>query len=354
MPRTTSRLAWWAYLALCAVLALEAALRVGGYRPYRHVGYTVRAEPPGAYTGHERFGLALAPGRYTVRLGDSVRFTATHGTEGCRTVPGAPPRDTAAVGLFGCSFTYGYGVDDTATFAARLQAYWTDRSVHNHGVPGHGTAQALLRMREAFGRRPYADVVLTFSPELPPRDAMTPAWRRALAVGYRRSRPDADEALARARFPWNAGADSVALAWTPWADLYRPWPGWERSAAVYWAQGLRDAARARDADPAGASAVLLRALAEEATAAGARCWVLCLAPDPVTRAARERCAGAPLRWIDLPFDFTDPALTLQPHDHHPDAAGHAAIAAALAGALDGAAPAGAGLRPKAPLSPGAP
>ena len=50
----------------------------------------------------------------------------------------------------GCSFTYGWGLNDEETFAWKVQAalpYW---NVHNFGVDGYGTCQAYMLLKRVF------------------------------------------------------------------------------------------------------------------------------------------------------------------------------------------------------------
>ena len=74
-------------------------------------------------------------------------------------LPPAKPSDRVRVLVLGDSFAYGVGVEDDATFAARLEALDPRLEVQNAGVNGYPPGQELLLLREVgLGVQP--DVVL--------------------------------------------------------------------------------------------------------------------------------------------------------------------------------------------------
>ncbi len=67
------------------------------------------------------------------------------------------------VAVFGCSQTFGSGVEDDETFSARLGAGLPDVEVLNFGVHGYGTDQMLLRWEEEGVHYAPDVVVLAFA-----------------------------------------------------------------------------------------------------------------------------------------------------------------------------------------------
>src|SRR4030095_261544 len=112
-----------------------------GWRP--KPGISVRSVHPGSY--------------------DVMVTTNPQGLRGAR--PALRPRrpGTTRVAVFGCSQTFGSGVQDDETFRARLEASLHDVEVLNFGVHGYGTDQMLLRWeREGVDYAPDV-VVLAFA-----------------------------------------------------------------------------------------------------------------------------------------------------------------------------------------------
>lgn len=72
---------------------------------------------------------------------------------GWRVVPGADSTPGGKhLALFGCSYTFGKGLNDDQTLAARLVPHMPDHRLYNFGVSGWGTAQ-VLRLLETHDLR---------------------------------------------------------------------------------------------------------------------------------------------------------------------------------------------------------
>jgi hypothetical protein len=141
------------------------------YRPARELGY----EPiPGQ--------------RLTIKLGaaDPLVFTVTIDRDGRRVTH---PDEVSAsarkpeIWIFGCSFTFGWGVDDAETYPAVLQRAMPDFEIVNFGVGGYGTLQSLMQLeREIRAGRRAALTVLAYADFHDKRNVLTPA--RLKTVGY--------------------------------------------------------------------------------------------------------------------------------------------------------------------------
>jgi len=134
--------------SLLLVLAgAEYAARLA--TPQAHgVGLSVRSEPA-SWTDNTQpgVGYGLIADR-TVRaradLGDRQVYRATYsiGDDGARRVPGNPPSGRTAL-FVGDSFTFGQGLDDADTVAARFVALAPGWRAINLGVPGYAPNNVL-------------------------------------------------------------------------------------------------------------------------------------------------------------------------------------------------------------------
>lgn len=89
--------------------------------------------------------------------------------EGLRPTGTVPKRDGQPnVFVFGCSYTYGWFLDDEQTYAWLLQESLPESNVYNFAQPGYGTHHALLRLTEQLrlGRIPKA-CVFSYIPTMP-------------------------------------------------------------------------------------------------------------------------------------------------------------------------------------------
>jgi lysophospholipase L1-like esterase len=106
---------------------------------------------------------ARAGGRFDAPDFSSVVSTGARGFRTQPSRPGDAPR--AHVLMLGDSVVFGYGVDDAATFSARLQATHPELDIVNMGVAGYGTDQELLLLRRELAqldRSVPTTVVVTF------------------------------------------------------------------------------------------------------------------------------------------------------------------------------------------------
>jgi hypothetical protein len=185
---------------------------------------------------------------------DSYDVTVTINPQGLR---GARPAQhekapgVTRVAVFGCSQTFGSGVEDDETFSARLAAALPTVEVLNFGVHGYGTDQMLLRWEQEGAAYAPDVVVLAFAYYhldrnvtgfrffAKPRFALAPDGTLALdGVPV----PDPAE-LARngtVAPPWPLADHSVLLRWL-WdrslrgqqAELYQPeGPAWDVTRAL--------------------------------------------------------------------------------------------------------------------------
>jgi hypothetical protein len=89
---------------------------------------------------------------------------------------GTPPGDSGPVALFiGSSWTEGYGLPDDKVFTSLLQKRFPDLRIMNFGVPGYGTYQTLLLLRELIEQKHIhpAAIVYGYLPSDAERNVLT-------------------------------------------------------------------------------------------------------------------------------------------------------------------------------------
>lgn len=109
---------------------------------------------------HPRLGTAARPGTHVrPARGDQPGWTATVDPVLGRAPVVSPADDPARIGVFGDSFTYGYGVDDADVYTARVATERPDLQILDRAVPGHGHDQILDSYR-LFGPDLDLDLVV--------------------------------------------------------------------------------------------------------------------------------------------------------------------------------------------------
>ena len=110
--RVISGLKWTLIYTLATFILLEGLLWIMGHRPYHNTDYKVTSYPKNPYIADRNLGIKLNEGTYRFTLNDAVKFEATHLENGQRLIPSADIGLQDNVVFLGCSYTYGYGVND--------------------------------------------------------------------------------------------------------------------------------------------------------------------------------------------------------------------------------------------------
>ena len=144
----------WTLLSLALVIGLdlrENALRASGET----------IAPVGIWHFDSRYGYSHLPNSKGTHHFKDSRYDVTYtiDSSGARITP--TPRDPKGrIAILGCSFAFGYRVEDEACFPHRLGVLWPQWKVENWGVSGWGTAHAYLKLQNLIQRDPQPAVVL--------------------------------------------------------------------------------------------------------------------------------------------------------------------------------------------------
>ncbi len=143
------------YVLVMLLLITEVTFRSLGYSPYKHQLITDIEVNPGDkfFQRDSLLGYKHLVGEYNVTIKNKLAFTTTHGANTLRIT--SPQTDTIdltkpEIWIFGCSFTYGWSINDAETYAWRLQSQLPDYRVINWGVGGYGTIHFLYQLENAL------------------------------------------------------------------------------------------------------------------------------------------------------------------------------------------------------------
>jgi hypothetical protein len=214
-------------VVVCGAIG-EITLRLLGYRPWDPAvaGVSSVVEGPGGvlYEPDPTLGYALKPGKFSVKQ-RIVTWSATHRDDRRRTTrpDGAPPPTGEAVWIFGDSNSYGWALDDAATYSWLLQKKHPELDITNFAVGGYSTLQSLIQLEDAIkstAKRPKM-VLLAYASYHDGRNALLRGNRKAW-FNYVSRYP---------RFP-QARLDDGKLTYGMVDLEYTPWPLERQSALV--------------------------------------------------------------------------------------------------------------------------
>lgn len=106
----------------------------------------VRGQPNQVFRPDPLLGWALTPNS-TVEVPFRENVVQHIGGDGWRLVPAQSDRGPK-INLYGCSWTYGTGLADTETLAARLQSEFRSASFRSRGCGGYGTVHNYIQLRK--------------------------------------------------------------------------------------------------------------------------------------------------------------------------------------------------------------
>lgn len=319
------RLAYVAGLLLVLLLAGEVTARLMGFRPWVEPSQRITVRPGGSlYAPDSLLGYRGRPGRYDLRLQDSLDFTVTHGAEGWRE-SGATSDSLPQVWVLGCSFTHGFGVNDRETYVAHLQRHMPDYRVRNFGMDGYGTLQNWLLLRSLLrtGQKP-ALVVLGYGSFHDQRNTANRYWRKALH----------GQAVANGLlYPSIRLDDHDSLHVRHEHLKYHPLPLQHRLALMSLIEESWNRSEDYGLQSQYVTETLIRRIADASHGAGAHFVLAGVYRHVETSRVLRAFSLAGLHTVDISQDLCNPLLRILPGNGHPNAAAHGRMADSLHGFL---------------------
>lgn len=167
----------------------ESGARLRGIKPWTPDTMDMSVEPGGGfYAPHPTLGYSNLPGKFVItqhngtytwratHLDSTLRITRPLETYG----EGQPAKDE--IWIFGCSWVYGWALNDHETLPWTLQERLRDYEIVNFGAGAYGTIHSLIQFREALerGEKPRV-AVLTYAWFHNERNTYIRMWRKETA-----------------------------------------------------------------------------------------------------------------------------------------------------------------------------
>lgn len=318
------------YLAFIIPVGLELCLRILGYQPFQQVEYHIKSTPSHCLIAHPTLGFALRPGTFEVTINQGLHYTVKHGKDSLR-ISGqinTAEQTQDSIYFFGCSYTYGMGLDDSLSVPYLVNQQLPNTYVRNFGVPGYGTVQTLLQLKKLITTGEIPDVaIINYADFHDERNSLTALYRRDLYMGYQRSDTLIRKSMEKSQIPFLAkkGTD-FAIDFCPWEDLYRQWGGRETFALVNLLQDLSDRNQQRNIDKEENTRYLFSQINELCDQVGIRLIVTGLTPSEKTKKLLADLAKLNIETLDISVDLSADRFRNAPYDDHPNELTHALFA----------------------------
>ncbi len=153
-------------LSLVIMLTLgEILVRKMGFKPWRpakekikvsHGSHLVQIDP--------QLGYVTLKGNFEITLADGYVFTVTNRRNGERITKPAEGYESnemlPQIWIFGCSFTFGWSLNDSQTYPWILQEKLPQKNIFNFGNIGYGTLQSIVYFKELLKKEKKPEVVV--------------------------------------------------------------------------------------------------------------------------------------------------------------------------------------------------
>ena len=327
MKKRSKVLAQFFVVALLTLLVCEGIVRLFGFTGYRIQPYTLKSSPSLNILPHGKLGFSLNPGIFEVTINEKVSYSVTHGPDSIRTIPAYltsadSPRKT--VDFHGCSFTYGMGVDDSETFPSIIASERPDLFIRNLGVPGYGTIQTFLRIREQELNNDLPDIViLNYASFHPDRNGLTPKYRQSLKIGFERANAAVKNLFKESKIPYgDIISDTLVIKWESWEGLYSHWPLRSKSALVNYLQYLTERASRSDREKDLVTDLVISEIANICRQHSIAFIVTGLTEDEKTKKQLTIWNEKGIQTLDISLDLNSEEYTHLPFDSHPNSKAH--------------------------------
>lgn len=314
------------YYPIITFVCFELALLILGYRPYNYDHYKIKTNPSSAFVGDSSYGIKLNPGNYKISLNDSIEFKSTHCKNGRRETVHPSLNRKKRIAFLGCSFTYGYGVDNNKNFVQKLQNLDTTHIYENFGVIGYGTVQSYLQLKNEIipNSENYEAILLNFSAVHLSRNVLSPYFRKNLKLGFGKANPEINQNMKNARFPY-IDENVHSIEYETWANLHQNWLFREYLASVNWLQTLWEKSSTNVNREIELTELLIKEMNELCYENNIKFGLVLL--DELNN---DRVLSHPVpNFVRVDFDFESTTLTHYPVDSHPNESGHEHIATIL-------------------------
>jgi hypothetical protein len=225
------------FALLLVSVALEVGLRLLGIQPERFFrsNSDLVCSPNDYWRLDSVLGFKYNEGAFMCTANDVVEFSVTHGADGFRVTSEHPEsfNELPEIHLYGCSVTWGHGLNDSETVAWKLQYSLPQFAVKNFGIGASSNAQA-LRLFETNVERGDAPryAVLVYAAFHHIRNTMSWNWRRQFHIFSRQSVNNNFDEIFIPRAKLNV-ENEVVLEYMSSSELLHSIPKFDQSAFLY-------------------------------------------------------------------------------------------------------------------------
>ncbi|MCB0738579.1 MAG: SGNH/GDSL hydrolase family protein, partial [Bacteroidetes bacterium] len=222
--------------------------------------------------------------------------------------------------FFGCSFTYGWGVEDTETFPYLVQKELSNFKVENYSVPGYGTIQALQQIRHIPADKFPKTVVLVYGSFHDHRNGLSLAQRKFWSTSV--TNQDANPAYSHIQFPCLENANSHEISFIPSNQLYEPCKWCKKLATINFIENYSYRITDSKRQLPTISLQIIEKINHLVKRHNSRLIVAGILDNEETALFLNQLKEKGVECIDISVNTENPDYNLLPFDEHPNALAH--------------------------------
>lgn len=308
------------YIAVWAILfalfLAELVLRLIGYRPVQPL--LLNFEPAGITVPDSLLGYKFNKGDYTVSYQQGYSFTFKNTAQNGRWcgMPVAENPDTLLI--LGCSYAFGFGVDDTCTMPYYLQQQLPNTAVVNLATPGYSTVQQLLSLQQWLStHKAPKKVLLCYASFHDNRNVLS----RSCVKNFYRGNDGAGEGIKKLEtFHYPKANEGGQLVYTQ--VRYPMYRACKYSALVNLVDDTYNSVSEKNGHAQETTLKVLDNLAQTAAKNGIELYFFSYSANDISLSAVKRMQDRGVNTHVTTIPIFDKEYTLYPYDPHPNAKAH--------------------------------
>lgn len=307
------------FILFIYIFLLEIFLRIIGFSPVVF-NQKVICKPKIAYST-DSLGIKLKSGNYKININDCVEYNATHNMEGRRITSRTPVVSKDKIFIFGCSFTYGVGVNDNETYPFLLQNLLQNYKVDNFAIPGSGMVHSYLKLKKNLekGERPKI-VVVSYATFYEERNQLTRSFESKLYDGVKQQDGfvDSEYYYPRCKIKNN----SIAVECVNIVQEFQPIPLVNYSAIATFVDQTWNKIDYKKTEGFSVSKILIKNFNNLAKQYHFKLIIADVSYNEKSKDVEIFCSKNNLNYVNISPDYSKGDYTLAPCDYHPNQSAH--------------------------------
>lgn len=308
------------FVLLSSFFAGELILRVLGFESLHYESFKLKSDKRDYLIPDSINGFGIRKGVFNVDL-NGLKYKATHNSSGNR-VTFSVQNKGIKVGMFGCSFTYGMGVNDSNTSSSNLQSLNPNLSITNYGVPGFGNVQTYYQIEKIIKSNTELDVaIINFCDFHLERNVMSPVFRKHLNLGFEQNLYKNQFSTSYLPFV-TIEHDTLLFQHENWNSLYSSLVGVNSFAFINAIQGSIDNIKSSSLDQNVASLKLFQRINLLCNTHSIKLIVVGLTKGKITSDFVDLLSSNQINAFYSPIPFKENKYNNFPLDSHPNSKAH--------------------------------